>query len=91
MVGYTSIPIIRHMHVIMHIIVSVDGTCFNIPAGSVDVELRIESCLGDNDGLVGWGNNRQLLIMEIIPRAATAGIIIYILVQALLLSFDPLH
>ena len=73
---------------IMSIIVLVDGTCFNIPAGSVDVELRIGPCpgYGDNDGEVGWKNNRQLLIMEIIPRAATAGIIIYISVQALLLA-----
>ena len=64
----------------MYIIVLVDGTCFNIPAGSVDVELRIGPCpgYGDNDGLVGWKSNRQLLIMEIIPRASTAGIIIYI-------------
>ena len=68
------------------IIVLVDGTCFNIPAGSVDVELRIGPCpgYGDNDGLVGWKNNRQLLIMEIIPRTATAGIIIHFSVQALL-------
>ena len=80
------------MHVIMHIIVSVDGTCFNIPAGSVDVELRIESCrgYGDNDGSVGWGNNRQLLIMEIIPRAATAGIIFYIS-EHLLLTFSNIY
>ena len=70
----------------MYIIALVDGTCFNIPVGNVDVELRIGSCSGDNDGLVGWQNNRQLLIMEIIPRANTAGIITYILVEALLLA-----
>ena len=64
----------------MSMIVLVDGTCFNIPGGSVNVELRIGPCpgYGDNDGEVGRRNNRQLLIMEIIPRAATAGIIIYI-------------
>ena len=69
----------------MYIIVLVDGTCFNIPAGSVDVELRIGPCdsYGDNDGLVGWKNNRQLLIMEIIPRAATAGTVIYISVNSI--------
>ena len=50
------------------------------------MELHIGPCdsYGDNDGLVGWKNNRQLLIMEIIPRAATAGIIIS--VEALLLA-----
>ena len=70
----------------MYVIVLVDGTCFNIPAGSVDVELRIGPCpgYGDNDGSVGWQNNRQLLIMEIIPRTATAGIIIS--VEALVLA-----
>ena len=70
----------------MYVIVLVDGTCFNIPAGSVEVEFRIESCPGynDNDGSVGWQNNRQPLIMEIIPRASTAGIIIS--VEALVLA-----
>ena len=72
--------------ILHNVIVLVDGTCLNIPAGSVDVELHIGPCsgYGDNDGLIGWENNRQLLIMEIIPRAATAGIIIS--VEALLLA-----
>ena len=57
------------------------------------MELRIGPCdgYGANNGLMGWRNNRQLLIMEIIPRAATAGTIIYISVKALLLLFNNLH
>lgn len=48
----------------------VDGTCYDLDAGLIDIELRIMDCSGYSvhDGFTGWMNTRQLTVMEIQPR-----------------------
>ena len=51
-----------------------DGTCYNIAAGSRRIDLRIAACpgYGSTDGYTAWNQVRQLVVMEIVPRSQAA-------------------
>ena len=54
--------------------IAVDGTCDDLAAGVIKIEMRIGACpnYGDNDGQVGWKNSRQMTVMEIVPRPSSS-------------------
>lgn len=56
------------------LVLSVDGTCYNIAKGSRRLDFRIARCpnYADTDGHTGYLQGRQLIVMEIVPRTQAA-------------------
>ena len=50
----------------------VDGTCYGLATGPLDIEVKVEACGGysTSDYQVGYQANRQLTVMEIYPQMA---------------------
>lgn len=69
LLNYVDNPTICHCY-----FPTVDGTCYNIAAGSRRIDIRIAECPGYSvtDGNTGWHSTRQFTVMEIIPRSEPA-------------------